>query len=116
SSRRDCPFLSSLLDFFRSVLRLPHSPRDADFCPLSAARRTDVLVLGFSAFDKSGPGLRWPSRLVATAAERRLNFRRDLHFSAAAPIAETIAIYEYTLRRPSTAHVFAHVGSAVVVY
>src|SRR5262249_20205397 len=37
---------------------------DAGFCPLSAARRTDVLVLGFSAFDQSGPGLRRPSRLV----------------------------------------------------
>src|SRR6516165_739248 len=32
---------------------------DAGFCPLSAARRTDVgLVLSFSAFDQSGPGLR----------------------------------------------------------
>jgi hypothetical protein len=46
---------------------------DAGFCPLSAARRTDVLVLGFSAFDQSGPGLRWPSRLVATAEEDRVN-------------------------------------------
>src|SRR5262249_60244043 len=46
---------------------------DAGFCPLSAARQTDVLVLGFSAFDQSGPGLRWPSRLVATAEEDRVN-------------------------------------------
>ena len=41
---------------------------DAGFCPLSAARRTDVgLVLSFSAFDQSGPGLRWAR---AAAAER----------------------------------------------
>jgi hypothetical protein len=46
---------------------------DAGFCPLSAARQTDVLVLAFSAFDQSGPGLRWPSRLVATAEEDRVN-------------------------------------------
>src|SRR5215831_3862984 len=54
---------------------------DAGFCPLSTARRTDVLVLSFSAFDQSGPSWRWPSRLVATAEEDRLSFHTS--FAAA---------------------------------
>jgi len=41
-------------------------------------------------------GERWPSRLVATAAEDRLSFRRNLHTSfAAASDCGTIPIYEY---------------------
>jgi hypothetical protein len=40
---------------------------------------------------------RWPSRLVATAEEDRLNIKRNLHRSfAAASHCRTIAIYEYT--------------------
>ena len=43
------------------------------------------------------PGGRWPSGLVATAAEDRLSFRRNPHTSfAAASDCRTIAIYEYT--------------------
>src|SRR5262249_56515614 len=42
-------------------------------------------------------GQRWPSRLVATAAEDRLNIRRNPHTSfAAVSDCRTIAIYEYT--------------------
>jgi|SRR6516165_10127467 hypothetical protein len=51
----------------------------------------------------SGPhlGERWPSRLVATAEEDRLSFRRNPHTSfAAASDCRTIAIYEYTPKTP----------------
>jgi hypothetical protein len=42
-------------------------------------------------------GGRWPSRLVATAAENRLSFRRNPHTSfAAVSDCRTIAIYDYT--------------------
>jgi hypothetical protein len=42
-------------------------------------------------------GERWPSRLVATAAEDRLTFRRNPHTSfAAASDCRAIAIYEFT--------------------
>jgi hypothetical protein len=42
-------------------------------------------------------GERWSSRLVATASENRLSFRRNSHTSfAAASDCRTIAIYEYT--------------------
>jgi hypothetical protein len=42
-------------------------------------------------------GSRWPSRLVATAEEDRLNIKRNLYTSfAAASDCRTVAIYEYT--------------------
>jgi hypothetical protein len=42
-------------------------------------------------------GERWPSRLVATAAEDRLSIKRNPHTSfAAASDCRTLAIYEYT--------------------
>ena len=41
-------------------------------------------------------GERWPSRLVATAAENRLSIKRNLYTSfAAASDCRIIAIYEY---------------------
>ncbi len=40
-------------------------------------------------------GVRWPSRLVATASEDRLSVPTHTSFAAAA-IAEQSAIYEYT--------------------
>ena len=50
------------------------------------------------ALPESRPDLgeRWSSRLVATAAEDRLSFRRKSRASFAPAIAEAIAIYEYT--------------------
>jgi hypothetical protein len=41
-------------------------------------------------------GERWSSRLVATAAEDRLNVERNSHTSFAAGDCRTIAIYDYT--------------------
>jgi hypothetical protein len=48
-------------------------------------------VIAFAEY----PGLWWPTRLVATAEEDRLNIWRDLYTSfAAASDSRTIAIYE----------------------
>ena len=47
---------------------------DAGFYPLSAARRTDVLVLSFSLLTKVDLAC-LPARLVATEAEDPLSFR-----------------------------------------
>src|SRR5215831_11802177 len=80
SSRRDCPFFPPFWISSEVCSGCHTRHADAGFCPLSPVRRTDVLVLSFSAFDQSGPGLRWASRLVATAAEDRLSFRRTSEF------------------------------------
>jgi len=61
------PFLFALLVSSEVCSGCHTRHADAGFCPLSPVRRTDVLVLSFSAFDQSGPGLRWAR---AAAAER----------------------------------------------
>src|SRR6516164_2241908 len=82
--------------------RLPHSIRKQDGYGAKLTRAD-------RSYPARGPRLwpcmpprsylggRWPSRLVATAAEDRLSIKRNPHTSfAAASDCRTIAIYEYT--------------------
>src|SRR5215475_11420201 len=74
SSCRDCPFFpaSWISSEVCSGCHTRHA--DAGSCPLSAARRTDVLVLSFSLLTKVDLAC-LPARLVATEAEDPLSFR-----------------------------------------
>ena len=89
SSRRDCPFFppSWISSEVCSGCHTRHA--DAGFYPLSAARRTDVLVLSFSLLTKVDLAC-LPARLVATEAEDRLSFRAQSrrHVSGKPAIAE----------------------------
>ena len=82
---------------------------DAGFYPLSAARRTDVLVLSFSLLTKVDLAC-LSARLVATEAEDRLSFRAQSrrHVSGKPAIAEQSRFSRDSTARLPSPHSAVH--------